>query len=138
MSGTHQHRARPRFMTTSPAAAAPVAVRIAPQSANAMNDVTTPMRPAKRDGNGERTLRRGDSGPDVVALQQSLNRAGAQPALVEDGKLGPKTEAAVRTFQGARGLGVDGVVGADTRAALASDAPTKSAAAAKATGSRDG
>lgn len=41
-------------------------------------------------------LRRGHGGPLVVALQQQLNAMGASPPLVVDGKLGPKTEAAMQ------------------------------------------
>lgn len=56
---------------------------------------------------GQRTLRRGDEGSDVWYLQ---GRVGA--AL--DGKFGPGTEAAVRTWQGTHGLTPDGVVGPKT------------------------
>lgn len=52
----------------------------------------------------------------VKALQQALNADGA--ALVADGKFGPMTESAVREFQTANGLDVDGVVGSLTWAAL--------------------
>jgi len=58
-----------------------------------------------------RTLRRGDHGADVVALQTALG-------LRADGDFGPATEAAVRLFQADRGLLVDGIVGAMTLAAL--------------------
>lgn len=58
-----------------------------------------------------RALRRGDKGPDVVALQRAL---GVQP----DGDFGPMTDSAVRLFQADRGLVVDGVVGTMTRRSL--------------------
>ena len=58
----------------------------------------------------------GDRGPDVVALQRRLNVHGAE--LKEDGEFGTGTRAAVMAFQGAQGLRPDGVVGAQTRAAL--------------------
>lgn len=58
-----------------------------------------------------RALRKGDRGADVVALQTAL---GVRP----DGDFGPATDAAVRLFQADRGLVVDGMVGAMTRAAL--------------------
>lgn len=62
-------------------------------------------------------LRRGMSGPGVLALQRSLN-AVADRRLSEDGQFGPATEQAVRDFQRFLGLGVDGVVGPQTRGAL--------------------
>jgi peptidoglycan hydrolase-like protein with peptidoglycan-binding domain len=55
-------------------------------------------------------------GSDVSALQRALNREGAE--LVVDGGFGPLTEAAVRHWQGRRGLVVDGVVGIHTRSSL--------------------
>jgi len=63
------------------------------------------------------TLQKGSSGPDVQALQQRLSDLGFDPNGL-DGNFGPGTEAAVRAFQAAKGLGVDGKVGANTLAAL--------------------
>lgn len=63
------------------------------------------------------SLRRGASGPSVTELQRALAREGFDPGAV-DGKFGPQTERAVRAFQRANGLEVDGVVGPRTRAAL--------------------
>jgi chitosanase len=53
-------------------------------------------------------------GDDVRAAQRRLGFA--EPEV--DGVYGPKTEAAVRAFQQARGLTVDGCVGPITRAML--------------------
>lgn len=64
------------------------------------------------------TLRSGSRGPDVLYLQGRLNARGATPPLVLDGIFGPKTNAAVRAFQGSRGLVVDGIVGPKTWTAL--------------------
>jgi hypothetical protein len=50
------------------------------------------------------TLRLGDKSPAVRLLQTKLG-------LVVDGHFGPKTEAAVKKFQGENGLKADGVVG---------------------------
>ena len=55
-------------------------------------------------------LRRGSSGPEVEQLQRAL---GFQDAEV-DGRFGPRTEQAVRTFQQNQGLQVDGIVGRQT------------------------
>jgi putative chitinase len=62
-------------------------------------------------------LRLGSSGPDVQALQQKLKDLGFDPNGV-DGNFGSGTDKAVRAFQQAKGLGVDGKVGPGTLAAL--------------------
>lgn len=67
------------------------------------------------------TLRSGSSGPYVTFLQQRLTDLGFSPGGV-DGIFGPRTEAAVRAFQSARGLAVDGIVGRQTWGALLSGA----------------
>lgn len=51
-------------------------------------------------------------------IQHALNLTGATPKLVEDGKLGPKSIAAVKSFQAAHGLIPDGVAGPKTKTAL--------------------
>ncbi|MGH9156162.1 MAG: peptidoglycan-binding protein [Acidimicrobiales bacterium] len=61
-------------------------------------------------------LKREAKGDDVRRLQERLNAHGAQ--LRVDGDFGASTEAAVRAFQQAGGLGVDGKVGPRTWAAL--------------------
>lgn len=58
-----------------------------------------------------RTLRLGDAGDDVKALQEAL-------ALDADGIFGPDTDAAVRTFQRIHDLVDDGIVGRMTRTVL--------------------
>jgi peptidoglycan hydrolase-like protein with peptidoglycan-binding domain len=72
---------------------------------------------------GAATLRRGDGGPAVEQLQRRLNAAGARPPLDVDGKLGPKTEAALKRFQGNNGVSPSGVFGSDSFTAL-NNAPT--------------
>ena len=62
-------------------------------------------------GVAPRSLRQGDSGPDVAALQAALG-------ITADGAFGPATDAAVRAVQGQHGLVVDGIAGTMTRAAL--------------------
>lgn len=67
---------------------------------------------------GGKSLRLGQQGPAVSALQQQLNQVGVQPALAVDGKFGPDTDLAVRTFQLRNGLDVDGKAGPQTLSAL--------------------
>lgn len=53
----------------------------------------------------------------IKQIQQALAAAGFDPGPI-DGVNGPKTKAAIRAFQKARGLAVDGIVGPRTTAAL--------------------
>ena len=62
-------------------------------------------------GAHDAALKRGSHGPTVVALQQRLH-------VPADGAFGPQTERAVRRFQARHRLTVDGIVGAQTAAAL--------------------
>ena len=67
-------------------------------------------------------LRKGSSGDEVEELQVLLNaRYGA--GLEADGDFGTKTEAAVKSFQKAHGLTIDGIVGPKTWAALGVSTP---------------
>jgi hypothetical protein len=63
------------------------------------------------------TLKPGDSGTQVKRLQRALAQLGYSTGTV-DGSYGPKTVAAVESFQQAEGLTKDGVVGPKTLAAL--------------------
>lgn len=76
-------------------------------------------------------LSRGSSGATVRELQRQLESAGFATGGI-DGQFGPKTESAVRAFQRARGLTVDGIVGPQTRRALLSTASTPTAPTASA------
>lgn len=60
----------------------------------------------------------GDVGPPVVALQRMLAAAGDPPGPV-DGRLGPRTAAAVEAFQHRHALVEDGYVGPLTALTLA-------------------
>lgn len=61
------------------------------------------------------TLRQGNKGPEVRFLQRLLNeKLRPNPNLALDGQFGPRTNTAVRAFQGQARIGVDGVVGAKT------------------------
>lgn len=64
------------------------------------------------------TQSQGNRGADVLAIQYLLQAAG-QTSVPADGVFGSGTTTAVRAFQTARGLGVDGIVGPQTWAALA-------------------
>lgn len=65
------------------------------------------------------TLEEYASGEWVTYAQQLLQQAGYEPQDHKiDGKFGPMTKEAVRDFQGAHGLTVDGVIGPQTWAAL--------------------
>jgi peptidoglycan hydrolase-like protein with peptidoglycan-binding domain len=52
-------------------------------------------------------------------VQHALNLLGASPPLAEDGAIGPKSVAAIKSFQLSHGLAADGVAGPKTKAALA-------------------
>jgi len=64
----------------------------------------------------ERTLRRGDDGEDVKAMQEALNKKGAK--LTVDGKFGSSMEEAVSEFQRKNGIKADGEIGPATREKL--------------------
>lgn len=88
---------------------------VGPQTWGALNGAA-PSAPAAPTGPGP-TLQRGARGPAVSDLQQKLAAAGFDPGGV-DGDFGPMTNAAVRRFQSANGLEVDGIVGPQTWGAL--------------------
>jgi len=67
-------------------------------------------------------LKVGTSGAAVTTLQAQLQVRGFDPGPA-DGVYGPGTEQAVRRFQQAQGLVVDGVVGVDTWSALGAPQP---------------
>ena len=62
-------------------------------------------------------LKTGDTGPQVATVQKALTTLGVAQ-LTADGNYGPQTVTAVSAFQQAHGLTVDGVVGAETAAAI--------------------
>jgi hypothetical protein len=82
------------------------------------------------------TIRRGDDSPAVRTLQEKLKANGFDPGAA-DGDFGPKTEAALKAFQRAKGLEADGVAGPRTWAALGETgtaAPTPGASSGDARG----
>lgn len=66
---------------------------------------------------GSVTLRRGSSGEEVEALQMMLKNLGYFSGMV-DGIFGATTEKAVKDFQKANGLKIDGIVASETLAAI--------------------
>lgn len=80
---------------------------------------TQPTPDDEPDADRRATLRKGTSGEAVVELQTILIRLGYKlEHYGADGKLGAETQEAVRGFQEAAGLTVDGIVGVRTWAAL--------------------
>lgn len=79
--------------------------------------VTTPT-VANTTGNAPtQTLKPGDTGAQVTALQNALTTLGFSPGKA-DGDYGPATQVEVEKFQAANNLAVDGVVGPNTLSAL--------------------
>ena len=72
--------------------------------ASAANRAIAPGAPAQ-------LLRLGSTGPDVIRVQSALGQT-------PDGVFGPRTDRAVRVFQGRNGLLVDGIVGPHTWGSL--------------------
>ncbi|WP_150241881.1 L,D-transpeptidase family protein [Nocardiopsis quinghaiensis] len=72
--------------------------------------------PAPAAGGPE--VRQGGTGPEVAAVQERLTELGYWIDGV-DGRFGPNTEQAVVALQKAAGIARDGIVGPDTRSALA-------------------
>jgi peptidoglycan hydrolase-like protein with peptidoglycan-binding domain len=66
---------------------------------------------------GSRTMKRGDRGWDVAAMQYILARRGYPPGAI-DAVFGPMTDTALRNFQSAFGLAADGLAGPQTISAL--------------------
>lgn len=63
------------------------------------------------------TVRMGDTGAAVAALQAALKHAGFDPVWI-DGEAGPKTDAALRAFQEDAGIEAHGICGAETWEAI--------------------
>jgi peptidoglycan hydrolase-like protein with peptidoglycan-binding domain len=82
--------------------------------------------PVKRDSRidpaSRPSVQLGSVGDDVVDMQRRLTAAGF-PCGNPDGDFGPKTDAALRAFQQANGLKVDGICGPKTWTALVAAAP---------------
>ena len=92
------------------------------QTQTPSNDGQATQKPQAQAAGADGQLKRGEEGPEIATLQKRLNALGygrgdGSP-LVENGKFGPNTEAAVIKFQKEHGLEGLGVVGPKTMAAL--------------------
>jgi peptidoglycan hydrolase-like protein with peptidoglycan-binding domain len=76
----------------------------------------TPAQPSTSEPATGQLVQRGAGGQNVEAIQYLLRHHGS--AVEADGDFGEQTDAAVRSFQKAKGLTVDGVVGPQTWGAL--------------------
>jgi peptidoglycan hydrolase-like protein with peptidoglycan-binding domain len=116
---------RPRFEeeAAAPSTFSPEAGRVTPPA----TAVSTPVGdvpssgftgdPGQRDTGS--TQREPVTGSNVLAVQTALAAAGFSPGKL-DGVMGPKTRAAIKAYQAANGLTVDGIVGKNTAASLSS------------------
>jgi flagellum-specific peptidoglycan hydrolase FlgJ len=86
-----------------------------PSALSAPNSTSAPKAASTPRFSGE--LGFGSRGRDVSHLQDTLRSAGFNPGKT-DGIFGPKTQAALRNFQSAKGLDVDGIAGPQTFGAL--------------------
>ena len=102
---------------TAKATVEPTPTAVPSASATASPAPTVPVDP--NEGK-VRTLFKNRYGSDVEALQDALTELGFFTSRV-DGQFGVRTERAMKKYQKARGLEVDGVLGAETRRALAED-----------------
>ncbi|MEV8357260.1 NlpC/P60 family protein [Micrococcus luteus] len=101
------------------AQAAPAAAATAP---SAITQAAAPAAPAPAQAlSSSEKLRWGSQGASVEQLQSALNDEGS--SLAVDGKFGSRTHGAVKDYQQANGLQVDGVVGPETRGSLNGSAP---------------
>ena len=91
--------------------------------ASLMDGEVTPVEAVSSDSNHREILTRGDSGADVKELQEKLKDLGYDPGPI-DGIYGPLTVDAVERFQRSARIGVDGVVGPETRHALSNYKPS--------------
>jgi peptidoglycan hydrolase-like protein with peptidoglycan-binding domain len=90
---------------------------VGPQTVGALQAAPPPPPPPPPPSAITRLLAMGCVGDDVRTLQDALRNAGFDPGA-SDGDFGPMTDAALRAFQAANGLVVDGVAGPATCGAL--------------------
>lgn len=93
-------------------------------------------------------FKRGDKSPEIIKIQTELKKQGFWSNVAFNENFGPATEEAVRKFQQAKNLKVDGQVGKDTLAALGftvqgattkpADTPTPTGTTSSGTGAKLG
>jgi N-acetylmuramoyl-L-alanine amidase len=99
--------------TVPPTTVAPPATEVPPAAEGSLPEPVPVPEPESETG----TLRSGDRGPEVLALQQRLSRLGYWLGT-PDGTYGDLTVQAVVAFQKVEGMDRDGIAGAGTTAAL--------------------
>ncbi|MCR6096840.1 N-acetylmuramoyl-L-alanine amidase [Salipaludibacillus agaradhaerens] len=88
-------------------------------SSSAPSKPSAPTQPKPNNSNTSTVLRHGDRGNAVKTLQQNLINAGfALPRFGADGHFGDETEKALRDFQRAAKIQVDGIYGPQSKRAL--------------------
>ena len=103
-----------RTRTASTRAVARLALALLLALGGLLTGLIEPPSPAAAQGLP--TVRIGATGENVTTIQYLLRHHGAEVEV--DGDFGPQTEGAVRDFQRAKNLTVDGVVGQRTWQAL--------------------
>jgi peptidoglycan hydrolase-like protein with peptidoglycan-binding domain len=81
---------------------------------------------AAKAGKGGHHMARGGNAEQVRAVQQALKDKGHDPGDI-DGKMGPKTQAALKDFQSKEGLKATGRMDSETRAKLGVEAKSGAA-----------
>jgi Putative peptidoglycan binding domain len=104
------------FSSGAPKASTPPPAQNNPPPTVSSN-VTTPAASSPKAQVPTTQLKPGDTGAQVKVLQKALTALGFSPGKA-DGDYGPSTQNAVERFQVSKGLGEDGIVGAQTLAAL--------------------
>jgi hypothetical protein len=99
--------------------AAPTAETSSPPSTTASTGPGASTGPAPAVQGPTATLKPGDTGTQVKALQRALTKLGYSPGKA-DGAYGPGTQKALAAFQKANSLTADGILGSQTLAALTS------------------
>lgn len=107
----HRHVAAPAGMAHSDGLDDDDWNRVAAKAGGAQ--IVSSPQPTGNAGGGRPMLRQGARGAAVVELQDKLRAHGQDPG-VSDGVFGPRTDAAVRAFQAAQAITVDGIVGPET------------------------
>ena len=105
------------FSGGAPKASAPPSAQNNHPPPTVSSNVTTPTTSSSAAQAPTTQLKPGDTGAQVKVLQKALTALGFSPGKA-DGDYGPSTQNAVERFQVSKGLAEDGIVGAETLAAL--------------------